>query len=66
MIITFPKQKAKELYSTYLPMVKSSVNKSLIAKKCALSAVAFARENPLNSDGYNNYLDQVRNEIEVL
>jgi hypothetical protein len=40
--------------------------KSLIAKKCALSAVAFARENPLNSDGYNNYLDQIRNEIEVL
>lgn len=61
MQITFPKTKAEQLYSTYLPMLEYLGKKSLIAKKCALSAVAFARENPLNSDGYNNYLDQVRN-----
>jgi len=34
------------------------------AKQCALIAVAFARENPLNTVGYNKYLDEVKTEIE--
>lgn len=36
------------------------------AKQCALIAVKFAKENPLNSDGYNKYLDEVKKEIELL
>jgi hypothetical protein len=34
------------------------------AKQCALIAVKFAKENPLNSDGYNKYLDEVKQEVE--
>jgi len=36
------------------------------AKECAIIAVDFAKENPLNSDGYNKYLDEVQKEIEAL
>lgn len=36
------------------------------AKQCALLAVEFAKENPLNSDGYNKYLDEVKQEIDNL
>jgi hypothetical protein len=36
------------------------------AKECALIAVEFARENPLNTNGYNKYLDEVKQEIEKL
>jgi hypothetical protein len=36
------------------------------AKQCALIAVAFAKENPLNTNGYNKYLDEVKSEIEAL
>ena len=35
-------------------------------KLCALIAVQFARENPLNTEGYNKYLDEVKQEIEKL
>ena len=36
------------------------------AKQCALIAIKFAKENPLNSNGYNNYLDDIKKEIELL
>jgi hypothetical protein len=36
------------------------------AKRCALIAVEFAKENPLNTDGYNKYLDELKQEIETL
>jgi hypothetical protein len=37
-----------------------------IAKQSALIAVDFARDNPLNKNGYNKYLDKVKQEIEKL
>jgi len=37
-----------------------------LAKQCALIAVVFARENVLNTKGYNQYLDEVKTEIEKL
>jgi hypothetical protein len=36
------------------------------AKQCALIAVKFALENPLNSNEYNKYLNEIINEIELL
>ena len=36
------------------------------AKQSALIAVKFAKENPLNTDGYNKYLQEVKTEIEKL
>jgi hypothetical protein len=36
------------------------------AKQCALVVVKFARENTLNTDEYNNYLDEVEQEIKKL
>jgi hypothetical protein len=61
-----PKEKAEELVKE---MYKAHSNSaSLItlyfAKQCALIAVKFAKENPLNSDGYNKYLDEVKQEVE--
>ena len=61
-----PKEKAEELVKK---MYKAHSNSaSLItlyfAKQCALIAVKFAKENPLNSDGYNKYLDEVKQEVE--
>ena len=32
-------------------------------KECALIAISFAKENPLNTDGYKEYLDEVEQEI---
>ena len=36
------------------------------AKQCALLAVKFAKETPLNSKGYNEYLDEVTEKINKL
>ena len=37
-----------------------------ICKECALIAIAFAKENPLNTDGYKKYLDEVEQEIKSM
>lgn len=36
------------------------------AKQCALIAVFFAKENPLNTDGYKKYLDELEQELEKI
>jgi hypothetical protein len=57
-----PKKKAQELIDKfYLPNIRWGL---LHAKKCALITIAFAKENPLNTDGYNKYLDEIKEEIE--
>jgi hypothetical protein len=66
-----PKDKALELveFFMHLNSVKLSDYSRIewpTAKQCALIAVKFARENPLNTEGYNKYLDEVRQEIEKL
>jgi hypothetical protein len=71
-----PKQKAKELVrSMFQPPLdsleykqgqKHFFNQYSAAKPCALIAVEFAKENPLNTDGYNKYLEEVKQEIEKL
>jgi hypothetical protein len=75
-----PRQKAKELVDIYVnqqidvPYIDTEFRQCIgsgymryySAKKCALIAVKFARENPLNTEGYNKYLDEVRQEIEKL
>jgi len=63
-----PKEKAKELVDMYkkLPVNYYDAYMLKIAKQCALIAVQFAKENPLNTDGYNKYLDEVKAEIEKL
>jgi len=33
------------------------------AKQCALICVEFAQSNPLNTDGYNKYLIELKQEI---
>ncbi len=58
-----PQEKAKELVNKYLQVYDGRLP---IAKQCALMAVAFAKENPLNTDGYNKYLEEVKKEIENL
>ena len=66
-----PKEKAQELCNKFLRTYKVSLyppfnSASQEAKQCALIAVEFARENPLNTEGYNKYLDEVKQEIENL
>lgn len=70
-----PKEKAKELFDKYFDMKWQSYSKRTTsiksmtksaAKQCALLAVEFAKSNPLNSAGYNSYLDNVKNELEKL
>jgi hypothetical protein len=65
-----PKEKAKELvdkYSTYVVMWAGGIEvEKQNVKQCALIAVEFAKENPLNTDGYNKYLQEVTQEIEKL
>lgn len=67
-----PKEKAKEMMHYYLKELlsaKYSINGFVIndlAKQCALISLQFARENPLNTEGYNKYLDEVKQEIEKL
>jgi len=71
-----PKEKAETLVDKYKPLVttwdchwdvrrrEDSITSD--AKQCALIAVKFAKENPLNTDGYNKYLDELKQEIENL
>ena len=64
-----PKEKAVELVEYFQAILESPLTKGLFwkeAKQCALIAVEFAKDNPLNTDGYNKYLDQVKEEIEKL
>ena len=65
------KEKALELYYNF-QKCKDKSNRYFIipitgdAKQCALMAVDFAKENPLNTEGYNKYLEEVKQEIEKL
>ena len=66
-----PEEKAKYLISINSVTILSEIGSKLtmyevtkIAKQCALIAVDFARDNPLNKNGYNKYLDKVKKEIE--
>jgi hypothetical protein len=66
-----PKEKAHELINKFLLYsddgnLKNKYWKIRNAKQCALIAVDFAKENPLNTYGYNKYLDDVQTEIEKL
>jgi hypothetical protein len=71
-----PKEKAQELITKFSPLVttwdcywdtpRNEDDVVVDAKKCALIAIKFAKENPLNSDGYNKYLDEVEQEIELI
>ena len=60
------KEKAKELVERMYQVHSSSASDITwyFAKQCALVAVEFAKENPLNTDGYNKYLDELKQEIE--
>jgi hypothetical protein len=58
-----PKEKAIELVDKFWDELEIGFINS---KKCALIAVEFAKENPLNTDGYNKYLQEVKEEIEKL
>ena len=65
------KEKAHELINKFLLYsddgdLKNKYWKIRNAKQCALIAVEFAKENPLNTDGYNKYLQEVKEEIEKL
>jgi hypothetical protein len=62
-----PKEKAIELINNCRDNIVSFLSDSMKdknAKECALIAVAFAKENPLNTYGYNKYLDEIKTEIE--
>jgi hypothetical protein len=59
-----PKEKAKELVEKMaIYHWTTDVCDYEGAKQCALIAIEFAKENPLNTDGYNKYLQQVKTEI---
>jgi hypothetical protein len=63
-----PKEKAKELFDKFLMQIPNN-EMSLeyeASIQCALIACKFALENPLNSDEYNKYLNEIINEIEFL
>jgi hypothetical protein len=66
-----PEEKTKYLISINTLAILSVIGNKLpmievkeIAKQSALIAVDFARDNPLNKNGYNKYLDKVKKEIE--
>jgi hypothetical protein len=70
-----PNEQARQLVDKFLPYVDwSDLQKDFTngdwairnSKRCALIAVEFAKENPLNTDGYNKYLQEVEQEIEKL
>jgi hypothetical protein len=48
-------------YSVISPFIKLK-----LAKQSALVAIKFAQSNPLNTDGYNKYLQDIKQEIEKL
>jgi hypothetical protein len=61
------KEKAKELVDKILNIDEKYGSIGFHeAKQCALVAVDFAKKNPLNTNGYNNYLDDIKKEIELL
>lgn len=64
-----PEEKSKQLISINSLTILSVVGNKLtmnevkeIAKQSALIALDFAKENPLNKNGYNKYLDKVKQE----
>jgi hypothetical protein len=66
-----PEEKAKYLISINSLAILSVIGNKLpmievkeIAKQSALIAVDFVRDNPLNKNAYNKYLDKVKKEIE--
>ena len=74
-----PREKAKELVEKFgnigiyisgqrdLDICINQTSDALETKKqCALIAVEFAKENPLNTDGYNKYWQEVKQEIQAL
>ena len=58
-----PKEKAKKLVEQFT-FKCYECDYDWNAKQWALIAVDFARDNPLNKNGYNKYLDKVKKEIE--
>jgi hypothetical protein len=71
MILT-PEEKAKILvnkfkyYTRAFNETNGWQDHRFNARQCALIAIKFAKENPLNTDGYNKYLQEVKTEIEKL
>ena len=63
-----PKEKAEELIKRYYRDSDLLVEDLswIQAKECALIAVEFTKENPLNTNGYNKYLDELKQEIEKI
>lgn len=65
-----PEKKAIDIFSKYMPDLVNELGLTdetyELNKKFALIAVNFAKENPLNTNGYNYYLDEVTIEIEKL
>ena len=66
-----PKEQAEDLLKKMLsknPNIQDGISiiDTIQAKLCALVAVEFAKSNPLNSAGYNSYLDNVKSELEKL
>lgn len=60
------KEKANELVTMYVRFLPANLITILEAKGCALLAVKFAKDNILNVKGYNEYLDEVTEEINKL
>ena len=66
MITLTPKEKAQELVNRFMPHADTLPNSIFEnVKECALIAVRFAKGNPF-AGGYNDYLDQVEQEINNL
>jgi hypothetical protein len=61
-----PKEKAEELVCKYNFLKGIFIPSIHEQKQCALIAVEFAKENPLNTHGYNKYLQEVKEEINKL
>ena len=65
-----PKEKAEELVIKYFKLLNYEFGDMVYSLRdkqphqCALIAVKFALENPLNTNGYNKYLNEIINEIE--
>jgi hypothetical protein len=69
------KEKAVELFNIFYSKIEDAtaglfeenVNyidaRNTAAKQCAIFAIEFAKQNPLNSDGYNKYLKLIKTEI---